>query len=368
MEIESIIRLLTNSGFKVLGTDAAQQYLYLEDPSCIIRSFETFIEYAWVFIYLITAILLFGWGISKIRGANTDVATNIRNLVIIFGTLGIAGPIVNAIYGGDLIGRGCAQIQVSLREVQTILDARNKQLSPNESLFEGIDIYDSGIDFGDDSLDDIESVELPDIKYITNEETGEIEPVYNDPATVERISYTPTDEDNARFPDLVPPATTRPDLIPPASPITPPNVGNLTATSGPNNSVIYTYPDGTKYQHSGGTRAWRNTNPGNIRSGYGAIGSAGGFAIYASESDGMQAIKTLLRSSSYNNLTIMNAIKRYAPAADRNDPVRYANTISRTTGLDVNRTIRSLNDTELQSVANVIRQVEGWRVGTRTKL
>lgn len=360
MEIESIIRLLTNSGFKVLGTDSAQQYLYLEDPSCIIRSFETFIEYAWAFIYLITAILIFGWGISKIRGANTDVMTNIRNLVIIFGTLAIIGPIVNAIYGGDLIGRGCAQIQVSLNDVQTILDARNEHLSPDESLFEGIDIYDSGIDFGDDSLDDIESVEIPDIEYIKNEETGAIEPVYNDdqPQRKERISYTPTDEDRERFPDL----------IPPQSPETIPVHSNATAASGPNNSVIYTYPDGTKYQHSGGTRAWRNTNPGNIRGGYGAIGSAGGFAVYASESDGMQAIKSLLRSPSYNNLTIINAIKRYAPEADKNKPVQYANTISRQTGLDINRTISSLNDTELQSVANVIRQVEGWRVGTRTKL
>lgn len=363
MEIESIIRLLTNSGFKVLGTDSAQQYLYLEDPSCIIRSFETFIEYAWIFIYLITAILLFGWGISKIRGANTDVATNIRNLVIIFGTLGIAGPIVNAIYGGDLIGRGCAQIQVSLADVQKTLNARNEHLSPDESLFEGIDIYDSGVDFGDMSLDDIESVEVPEIEYINNEETGEIEPIYNEhPETQPEPILDRNPE------DVLPENDTEqipvPDIVPPVSA---PNK-NLTATSGPNNSVIYIYPNGTRYQHSGGTRAWRNTNPGNIRGGYGAIGSAGGFAVYASESDGMQAIKTLLRSPSYNNLTIINAIKRYAPAADRNDPVRYANTISRQTGLNVNRTISSLSDTELQSVANVIRRVEGWRVGTRTML
>ncbi len=356
MEIETITRLLTNSGFKVLGSDTAQQYLYLEDPSCIIRSFETFIEYAWVFIYLITAILLFGWGISKIRGANTDVATNIRNLVIIFGTLAIVGPIVNAIYGGDLIGRGCGQIKVSLADVQTVLNARNENLSPEESLFEGIDIYDSGIDYGNESYNDLESVSLPDIEYIENPETGDIEPIYNEQPDVEPVPISD------RNPEPILPRNDT-EQNPAPNPSEQPTV-----EEGPNHSVIYAYPDGTRYQNIGGTRAWRNTNPGAIRSGHGAIGRAGGFAVYASESDGMRAIKHLLRSQSYNNLTIIDAIKRYAPAADGNNPVRYANTISRQTGLDINRTISSLNDTELESVVNVIRKIEGWRVGTRIKL
>lgn len=164
MNIEQIVRLLTNSGFRVYGADSS--YIYMEDPSCVLRSFDTFLEYAWIIICVITGILLFGWAIAIIRGANQAISNTvigIRNLVIIFGTLAAIGPILNAVYGDDLIGRGCNRIQVPITELNKLLDARNAELGKHTELYESFDIYDSGaiLSDDDDGIDDIPIYDQP---------------------------------------------------------------------------------------------------------------------------------------------------------------------------------------------------------------
>lgn len=172
MDTATIIRLLKNSGFNVIGTDQSQTHLLLEDPSCILRNFQTFLEYAWVIVTLIAAILLFGWAISKIRGANTDIATNIRNLLIMFGVLSATGPIVNVIYGDDLIARTCHIIKVPLDDIQKILEARNSKLSPNDRLFEDINIFDSGIRETNTDSPQPQPVDVPNVTFPKDPETG----------------------------------------------------------------------------------------------------------------------------------------------------------------------------------------------------
>jgi hypothetical protein len=153
MNIETILRLLKNAGFRVLGTDGVN--INLEDPTCILRSFETFLEYAWIAIAFIAGLLLFGWAISYIRGGyKTDsFFLNLRNLTLIFGILAAVKPVVNFVWGADVFARGCKTIHVPIAEVQRILAARNYTLSKNDvSLYEGFDIYDSGAiaDLADD--------------------------------------------------------------------------------------------------------------------------------------------------------------------------------------------------------------------------
>ena len=123
MEIQTILRLLKNSGFYILGTD--ESFIYLEDPSCILRSFETFIEYAWLAITCITGLLLFGWAISLIRGIKIEIFSNLRNLIIMFGVLSAIIPIVNMIWGDDLFAKGCRTIKVSINEVNELINTRN---------------------------------------------------------------------------------------------------------------------------------------------------------------------------------------------------------------------------------------------------
>lgn len=343
MNTETILRLLQNSGFHILGTDGT--FLYLEDPSCILRSFETFIQYAWVIIICITAVLLFGWAISLIRGAKNDYFANLRNLIIIFGTLSAVIPIINLIYGDDLFAKGCRTIKVSMAEVNEILDARNLELSKYDEfkLYENIEIYDSGTPnttpyskaplMAPDVPEDLESVTItPDTNTsiptpTQNKTTSEID-------TQRQRTHT---------------------------------TGHPISAKESSRDVIYNNSDGSKYRRTGGTRAWRNMNPGNIRYSdfarrAGAIGEAGGFAVFPDEETGMQAIGLLLRSDSYNQLTVAGAISRYAPPIE-NDTSAYHRRLQELTGLSINRRMSSLSDAELSRVANAIRQIEGWKPG-----
>ena len=127
MNTDTIIRLLQNSGINVIGADASS--VYIEDPSCILRGFENFIEYAWIIITAVTGVLLFGWAISMIRGAKNDIFTNLRNLIIMFATLSMVIPIINMIWGDDLFARGCKTIAISMDDLNTLLDMRDKKFN-----------------------------------------------------------------------------------------------------------------------------------------------------------------------------------------------------------------------------------------------
>lgn len=128
------------------------------------------------------------------------------------------------------------------------------------------------------------------------------------------------------------------------------------------------YPNEVRGQ---GSIAWRNNNPGNIRNGkftnaHGAFKNKSnrGFAIFPSHAVGFAALLALLKTDSYRPLNVADAMKRYAPSEDSNDPVAYARTVSKMTGLDVGKTLGSLTDGELEKFAKAIQKVEGWVVGT----
>ena len=129
------------------------------------------------------------------------------------------------------------------------------------------------------------------------------------------------------------------------------------------NNVKYYREDNSGIIRSGGSRSWRNNNPGNIRSATYAIGIAGNFAVFADYETGFEAIKDLLTSDNYINLSINDAISRYAPPSE-NDTTNYQAMLSDFTGLDNTRLISDLSDEELNSVANAIQRIEGYIIGT----
>lgn len=134
--------------------------------------------------------------------------------------------------------------------------------------------------------------------------------------------------------------------------------------------VVYTRADGNQFRRSGGTRAWRNNNPGCLRyseftAAQGAIGKAGGFAVFPDEETGMRAICALLQSDGYRNLTISQAIFKYAPPHE-NDTDGYKTTLRRLTGLDISVKLSSLTPDQIMRVARAIKVVEGWRTGRET--
>ena len=131
----------------------------------------------------------------------------------------------------------------------------------------------------------------------------------------------------------------------------PPNIG------GPESMFTVQYFDekGNMTIRSGGTRAWRCNNPGNLhRSNYSmgksrkAIGFAGDiedeYAVYPDYKTGHEALVVMLRGPIYSPLTLRLAIKRY----DQKN-VKYIDEIVKITKFDPEITIKSLNKKEFET-------------------
>ncbi|MDE5615897.1 MAG: hypothetical protein K2I81_03645 [Alphaproteobacteria bacterium] len=319
MDLQNILRLLQNAGFRNIQYAPGSQIISFEDPACILRSFATFAEYAWIALVCVTGLLLFGWAISMIRGAKNDIFTNLRNLILIFGIVSVVGPIINVVYGDDLFARGCKTVQVSVGEVQKLLDARNAKMSSrHDDLYEDFDIYDTGATITED----------------------------------EQTTPPPP-------PDLEP----QPD---------PGNSTRAISAHASGNDVIYVYQDQSRTRRTDGTRAWRNNNPGNIRPGKftnsaGGIGQANNYAVFPDEQTGMDAIIKLLKTNSYQSKTLAGAISAWAPPSDGNNTSAYQRSVANAVGVPLDTPMRNLNDAQLSRLANEIRRVEGWQIGRETR-
>jgi len=150
METSTILRLLSNAGFYNLRV-VDNQFIQMENPSCVLRGFENFLDYAWVILVFITGMMLFGWAVAMTRSHKNaelmSVAENLRNLLLIFGVLSLVRPVVNLIAGGDIFAKGCDTIQVSIEEVQKLIDTKKLKLNnaAEYDLYEDLRIYDSGV-------------------------------------------------------------------------------------------------------------------------------------------------------------------------------------------------------------------------------
>jgi uncharacterized protein (TIGR02594 family) len=132
-------------------------------------------------------------------------------------------------------------------------------------------------------------------------------------------------------------------------------------------TVLYVDAEGREMLRQGGSRSWRNNNPGNIREGSfaelsGAIGDDGAFAIFPDESVGFNAIVALLRSATYSRLTLREAIFRYAPPSENNSS-RYVDFVTQTSQVDENAMLGDLVIAKIRAIANAIKKMEGWTIG-----
>ena len=148
----------------------------------------------------------------------------------------------------------------------------------------------------------------------------------------------------------------------------PPNGADAFVRAEMNGSrVVYLRADGKGIERSGGSRAWRNNNPGNIIRGdfsrsHGAIGADKRFAIFPDADTGFEAIVSLLRER-YAELTLAQAIAKWAPPSE-NDTEGYKKIVERQTGLAATDVIGQMSDADLRKVAGAIKSHEGWIVGT----
>ena len=133
---------------------------------------------------------------------------------------------------------------------------------------------------------------------------------------------------------------------------------------------IYETSDGRKYVKEGGSRSWRNNNPGNLKYGEwknarrdGAIGvDRGGFAIFPDIEIGTEAQYKLIKRWQRENLTLEQFVYKYAPP-NENDTEKYLYYLKNK--LDIERTdsLQKLNDKKIKELMKWIKRYEGWRKG-----
>lgn len=132
---------------------------------------------------------------------------------------------------------------------------------------------------------------------------------------------------------------------------------------------MYVGNDGNIYELSGGSRAWRNNNPGNLEDGkfarnHGAIGTDGRFAIFPDAATGFKAMASLLATNSYQKLTIEGAINRYAPP-NENNVENYLKSIERQTGFLRSTPMNNLSKDNLLNLAKAMAKHEGNMSGKK---
>ena len=115
------------------------------------------------------------------------------------------------------------------------------------------------------------------------------------------------------------------------------------------------------------SRSWANNNPGNIEYGAfairnGAIGTDGRYAVFPDEDTGHRARERLLQSAGYRNLTLEQAIRRYAPPSENNTEA-YIRAVVRDTGIGRNTFMRDLTPRQLAALSRAMTRQEGWKEG-----
>jgi hypothetical protein len=158
----------------------------------------------------------------------------------------------------------------------------------------------------------------------------------------------------------------------------PPPITGSTPGIGGDNSIVRVLEKGPGFnvveygngrvERRAGARNWRNNNPGNIEFGnfarrHGAIDTDGRFAIFPTYEAGRRAKEFLLfESSSYNQLTIAQAISRYAPPSENNTQM-YIRVVTSATGSTPDTPMSDLDASARQSLLAAMERVEGFRVG-----
>jgi len=137
----------------------------------------------------------------------------------------------------------------------------------------------------------------------------------------------------------------------------------ISAFPGTGTTRIFVGNDGNLYEASGGSRAWRNNNPGNLEYGpftrnNGAIGSDGRFAIFPDSETGFNAMVKLLSGGAYKNLTINDAVHKYAPS-NENDTEKYIKSIESQTGFSRLTILNQLSKDNMLRLAKAMARHEG---------
>lgn len=129
--------------------------------------------------------------------------------------------------------------------------------------------------------------------------------------------------------------------------------------------------DGSVVKRTGGSLSWRLHNPGRLSYGkfaksMGAIGSDGRYAVFLTEAEGRKANKVMLfedQRMGFSNLTILQAVEKYAPETIGGKPLQYAMVLAKAAGTKTSTLMRELSDEQREKVLDAIEVMESYTKG-----
>ena len=140
--------------------------------------------------------------------------------------------------------------------------------------------------------------------------------------------------------------------------------------------LIVEMEDGAKVKRVGGTISWRHNNPGNLI--FTAFSRRQGaiwqglrkLSIFPSFQIGEAAHRELLfgTEKTYRNMTIKDAIAKYAPEYDNNDPVKYSAFIARQVGVKEDVILKDLTEVQKSLMIASMQRYEGFIPGKVIKV
>lgn len=141
----------------------------------------------------------------------------------------------------------------------------------------------------------------------------------------------------------------------------------IKATVDKDGGVIYEYADGRRERWSGGSKAWRTHNPGNIfydrsNNWNGQIGTAGRSVIFSTLELGHRAIHVTLVTKGKRNQTLAQAIAGYAPP-NENDTGSYIRNVETWSGISRLTPLKDLSDKQIENIVHAIIREEGSKTG-----
>lgn len=138
--------------------------------------------------------------------------------------------------------------------------------------------------------------------------------------------------------------------------------------------VLADRADGRLEMRTGGSTSWRLHNPGLLAHGkftrsVGAIGSDGRHAIFPSYELGRRANEILLFESEeheYMGMSVVDAIKKYAPKKDGFDPVKYAESLAKAAGVETTKILKDFTTEQRKKFLDAIEKHEHFKEGKVT--
>ncbi|MBI5426784.1 MAG: hypothetical protein HZA02_00725 [Nitrospinae bacterium] len=148
-------------------------------------------------------------------------------------------------------------------------------------------------------------------------------------------------------------------------------------------TVVLQSPDGSRERRSGGSRSWRNKNPGNVTAGplatrHGSIGSdlmtgqkpdpeKPPLAIFPDFKTGLTAMFAFLKRPIYQRLAVGDAIRQYA-GKDSKSAENYVKFVVKRSGLDPNTPMVKLTDEQLWTMIKAMIRFERYTPGETIRL